>query len=233
MSYPKSGRTWMRYIFHLLGCKVKFTHAGQGTSFSQREPGVGFSAVDLSVLGEKNIFMYRNPLDTAVSMFFQIHKHDAVSFWGKGMIQYCRMAWNKNSPPSNIDEFVLHPVWGVENICRYNQAWLEYFKDKPDNLVINYEEATSDLAGVVKKLSNTIGLHGVDAENIAKQSDFKSMKKLELKGKSKDLRLYGQKKGDPDTMKVRRGIIRGYRDYLSEKTIVSAEKIADKYHFTI
>lgn len=225
----------MRYIFHLLGCEVKSTHAGQGTSFSKRKSGVGFSAVDLSVLGEKNIFMYRNPLDTAVSMFFQMHKHDAV-FWGKGikgMVQYCRMAWNKNLPSSNIDKFVLHPVWGIENICRYNRAWLDYFKDQPDALVINYEEATSDLAGVIKKFSDTLGLDDVDVEDIAKQSDFKSMKNLELKGKSRDLRLYGQKKGDPDTMKVRRGIIQGYRDYLSEETIAAAEKIAAEYRFTI
>jgi Sulfotransferase domain len=223
----------MRYIFHLLGCEVKFTHAGQGTDFSKRQPGVGFLALDLQVLGEKNIFMYRNPLDTAVSMFFQIHKHDAVPLWGKRLVKYLRMAWSKNLPPSNIDKFVLHPVWGIENICRYNWAWLDYFNDKPDVLVIRYEEAKSDLSGVVEKFADILGLVDVDTEDIAKQSGFKSMKKLELKGKSRDLRLYGQKKGDPDTMKVRRGIIQGYRDYLTEETIATAEQIATKYSFSI
>ena len=57
ISFPKSGRTWMRYVFHLVGCPVTFTHAGHGTS--QREMGEPFSGVDTSELRSKNIFLHR------------------------------------------------------------------------------------------------------------------------------------------------------------------------------
>jgi hypothetical protein len=66
VSYPKSGRTWIRYIFHLVGRQVRFTHAGQGTS-NPSEIGTKFKRVRGSVLQDKNMFMYRNALDTAVS----------------------------------------------------------------------------------------------------------------------------------------------------------------------
>jgi hypothetical protein len=223
----------MRYIFRLLSCEVKFSHAGQGTSFSRRDPGEAFSRVDTSVLGEKNIFMHRNPLDVAVSMFFQIHKHDPVSCKGRSIFKYLWLAWNKKLPPKDMNMFVLHPVWGVENICRYNRAWLDYFEQHPSNLVISYEEAKQDLAGVVKKFIEFANLPSADVDEIVRQSDFESMKKIELKGKSWELRLYGQRKGDPDTMKVRKGVVQGYRDYLSLETIAEAEKIASQFNFNI
>jgi hypothetical protein len=43
----------MRYILSLLNCEVKFSHAGQGSSFSKNSPGDPFSGVMTSALGEK------------------------------------------------------------------------------------------------------------------------------------------------------------------------------------
>ena len=75
VSYPKSGRTWIRYIFALVNLDVEFTHAGFGTR-EIKQIGTEFNGVKKSVLGRRNIFMYRNPLDTAVSLYFQIHRTD-------------------------------------------------------------------------------------------------------------------------------------------------------------
>jgi hypothetical protein len=55
VSYPKSGRTWLRYVLDLVGCKVKFTHAGHGTA-NVREIGEPFVAPMIADLGHKNIF---------------------------------------------------------------------------------------------------------------------------------------------------------------------------------
>ena len=65
----------MRYIFRLLNCEVKFSHAGQGTSFSRRDPGEAFSDVDTSVLGEKNIFMHKNYFIEITIIFFVTVTH--------------------------------------------------------------------------------------------------------------------------------------------------------------
>jgi hypothetical protein len=177
--------------------------------------------------------MHRNPLDTAVSMFFQIHKHDSISFGGKFMLKYLRLAFLRRLPPKDINKFVLHPAWGVEKICRFNRAWLDFFANRPDDLIISYEEAKKDTAGVVEKFIKFAGIPPVDVSAIIKQSDFESMKRLELKGKSKELRLYGLRPGDPDTMKVRKGIVKGYRDYLDPETINEAGRIAAQFGFDI
>jgi len=160
----------MRYVFHLLDCDVKFTHAGQGTAFPNNMPRKPFVKVRSSMLGEKNILMHRNPLDTAVSMFFQIHKHDPVSFEWRCAFRYLKAAMRQKLPPKDITEFVLHPVWGLENICRYNLAWLDHFATLPDSLVISYEKAREDLAGVVRELADFAGALDVDIEKIVMQS---------------------------------------------------------------
>ena len=223
----------MRYIFHLLNCEVKFTHAGYGTSFTDKKPGRPFAGIVPSALGDKNIFMHRNPLDTAVSFFFQIHKHDRVSFNRKSALNYLELALRKGLPPKDMNKFVLHPVWGVENICRFNRAWLDFFDKRPDSLVVSYEDAKRDPASAVEQLVRFTGCPPVDVAAIVRQTDFDSMKQLEITGKSRELRLYGQRSGDPETMKVRKGVVRGYRDYLSPETIAAAGQIASRFQFEI
>lgn len=233
ISYPKSGRTWMRYVFHLLECPVKFTHAGHGTLTINNRGGKPFSGLKLSVLGKKNIFLYRNPLDTAVSMYFQIHKHDPIKLSARSALSYLWMALTRGLPPKDINSFVLHPVWGVENICRFNRAWLDYFENRPNSLVITYEEARKNFATVVQQLVSFAGIAAGDVEAIVRQSDFEAMKQLEMKGKSRELRLYGLRSGDPNTMKVRKGVVGGYLDDLDVKTIEAAREIAARYRFEI
>ena len=67
----------MKYILKSTGLKIKYTHAGHGTA-NKLEIGSEFVEINTKYFGSKNIFMHRNPLDTAVSLFFQIHKKDFV-----------------------------------------------------------------------------------------------------------------------------------------------------------
>jgi hypothetical protein len=233
ISYPKSGRTWMRYIFRLLNADVWFTHAGHGTKRSSILKPRQFSELTLSRLGEKNIFMYRNPLDTAVSLYFQIHKHELFSLKKKLSVGYIVSALSGRLPPKDINKFVLHPAFGVENICRFNRAWLDHFNNMPDSLVVTYEEAKTDLPDVINKFITYLDLPPCDIDEIVKKSDFSEMKKFELEKESKELRLHGMRSEDPETMKVRKGLVKGYQDYLDTNTIEAAKKIAARYQFDI
>jgi len=233
ISFPKSGRTWMRYIVHLLGSEVIFTHAGYRSS-GKKEIGRRFSGVQTSVIGEKNIFMYRDPLDTAISLYFQIHNSDFAR-GNKGYFKkFIRLALLGRLPPKDISKFVLHPVWGVENICRFNRGWIDYLGDKPNSLIIQYEDAKKDTALTIQKLADFIGISEYDAQDIATKSSFDEMKKLELTvGKSKELRLYGKKSNNNDSMKVRRGVVAGYKEYLDESVIEKARVIAAEFNFKL
>lgn len=73
-----------------------------------------------------------------------------------------------------------------------------------------------------------------DPEKIAQLSSFESMKSLELsKGGSAKLHLHGLKDSGQDGMKVRRGVVKGYRDYLTQETIEAARKVASHYSFEV
>ena len=239
ISYPKSGRTWIRYVPHLIGnVKMKFTHAGAETSSLRILRRSGFSGLDLDVLEAKNLLMYRNPLDTAVSMYFQVYKHEfptlrkrhGRTFWWK----YAK-AWRQGRlPPRRMADFVLHPTYGVEHVCAFNRAWIGYFRDRlPESPIISYEDASRDLGAVIQILARELDLEIADVEDVAARSQFSEMQRLELRGQSKELFLYGPESGGPDGMKVRRGRVRGYADYLDKVTIEAAREIAGQYGFGI
>lgn len=60
------------------------------------------------------------------------------------------------------------------------------------------------------------------------------MQKLEMsKGLNKKLRLHGLHKGDRESLKLRRGKVQGYKDYLSPATVEDARKVATRYDFEI
>ena len=68
VSFPKSGRTWVRVMLDSVNCKLRYTHDGSdhslGTHFSDLVP-CQVDGSDLPLL-----FLHRDPRDTAVSGFF-------------------------------------------------------------------------------------------------------------------------------------------------------------------
>ena len=231
ISFPKSGRTWMRYVFHLVGCPVTFTHAGHGTS--RREMGEPFSGVDTSELRSKNIFLHRNPLDTAVSLYFQVHKKDFRVSSHAFFRKFIKLALRGQLPPKDINRFVVHPAWGVEKICRFNREWIDFFDARPRDMVISYEQTRASPGAAIRQILDYCGATG-DAAKLAKQASFESMKARELtEGRSKQLMLHGMVRNDPETMKVRRGVVRGYGDYLRSDVIERARATCASYQFEI
>ena len=59
------------------------------------------------------------------------------------------------------------------------------------------------------------------------------MKSIEMSGDGKDLFLYGLRNDDPETLKVRKGKMRGYFDYLDADAIARASRTAATYGFEI
>lgn len=230
LSYPKSGRTWLRYIFDLLGSDVTFTHAGHGTNNNIGKP---FSGLKHSVVGRKTIFLHRNVLDTAVSFYFQVHRHAFVP--GAFMFErkVVRLQRSNLMPPLDMGEFILHPSWGIENVCKFNRAWGDYFFCRRDTHVVSYEQLREGPELFLPPLLNFVGARDYCLADIIQQSSFSAMQAVESEGANEKLRLHGLRDADPESLKVRKGHIRGYRDYLSADIIERADGIALKYGFRI
>lgn len=222
----------MKYILKSTGLKIKYTHAGHGTA-NKLEIGSEFVEINTKYFGNKNIFMHRNPLDTAVSLFFQLHKKDFVEDSADYANKFQKLSELDRLPPSIIDDFVTHPIWGVENICKFNRGWIDYFRIKNNTLVVSYEDMSYSTEETINRVMEFLNVHDQDPYDLVLKSSFENMKAAELSGKGRELGLHGINGSDSESMKVRKGKIRGYVNYVDSSTIEKSRIIADEYKFQI
>lgn len=219
ISYPKSGRTWLRQIFKIAGADVKAEHAGAGTG--GRHVGRHFKDLKFrqhKYTATKIIFLHRHPLDTAVSNFWQMHKRE-VPYWTSFRKFWMRV--RKRVPPGDIDEFVLSPRYGVEKICIYNIEWSRRLTHQKDVIFTTYERLKSNTPAEVARLLAFIRpdlAEDADVDEIVRKSSFREMQKQEL---SQD----ESSRTDPESLKVRRGKVGGYANELKPETIKQAQEI--------
>ncbi len=227
ISFPKSGRTWVRFALGLAGSDVEFTHAGYGTK-DVKEIGNAFDRVYPRYFGRRNILLYRNPLDVAVSMYHQIHNRN----FSPSNPQYeeirSKLASLDRLPPQQLDDFVLHPVWGCGNVAAYNAAHLKHFEGDHDAITVRYEELRADPRTHFARMLDFAGTKNYDIDKVVEGSSFERMRAIEL-GEDREVRkthrLYGLHNGDENTLKVRKGEVRGYRHALRPETIERAAAI--------
>jgi len=228
VSYPKAGRTWLRYAGVQLDCALEFDHAG---IYTQAEfIGHPWAGIPIEYRERPIAFLYRNPLDTAVSYFFQLMYKDVVPG---------RKTWRRAEdrgvpmPPVKINKCVLHPLYGIEAVCQYNRTWLDNIA--PGSRTFQYEEFHADPETAFKDFFTWQGV--VDREptmwrDLADATSFEAMRKVQSSKIGHFYRLT-QPRPNPESAKVRKGQVRGYTNYLGRGTIARAAKIAARYGFTI
>lgn len=186
VSYPKSGRTWIRYALWLVGANLHFTHAGEET----RPVGHSFLGVHPKVLSfEKRVLLRRNPIDASVSYFFWIHSGDMDT-----------------DAPKDINEFVLHPFWGVPKAKQFNDAWTNYI----DGLILDYESLRGNPHKEFSRLLKYLGI-AANVSEVVKRSSFEAMLAVEADEFSLGPR------------KLRRGEVGDYKNHLRADTIEELE----------
>jgi hypothetical protein len=215
----------------LAGVRVKFSHGGHGTA-NLKEIGNEFVGVKETVLRRKNIFLYRNILDTAVSLYFQIHRRNLSGDEVGHQAMQDKLAKLGRLPPTDINEFVLHPIWGCEQISKFNRGWCDCLKYE-HALVVRYEDLKQNPLLWFRRLLDFLGCKNYDLDRLVEESSFQRMRGVELQGTDKKLKLYGLKDGDYDSLKVRKGTVKGYLEYLTPETVAAAALVAKKYGFDI
>ncbi len=181
--------------------------------------------------------MHRNPLDTAVSMYFETHFRQLHPS-SKGYTEKLKKMQNLDRiPPEKIEDFVLDSIWGIERVCKFNRGWLSFIQsaDKIKFHIISYETAKSNSKLEIEKFLGFLNSKVKNIDEIVQKTQFDEMKKLEssLSEPVGRLRLGMQVPGEPESMKVRKGKIGGYRDYLSDHVIKQCADIASSYDFNV
>lgn len=233
ISYPKSGRTWVRYALKLAGTDFKHNHGGYATR-DPNQVGYKFEGVRPKCFGERNIFLHRNPIDTAVSEFYQVRNRIFNTAHPKFDEMEARLESEGLMPPEDIDAFVLHPIWGCRKVCSFNKAHIEYFASRKRSKIARYEELRENPREGFSELLDFFETKSYDIDRIVEASSFDSMKQFELSSDPETRRkhaLYGMKNNDENSLKVRRGKVKGYLDTIKPETVDAARRICLEYSF--
>jgi hypothetical protein len=228
VSYPKSGRTWLRYALVQFGIDATMSHAGTATNrrhIGRPAPGIPPQLADLPL-----VFLHRNAIDTAVSMFYQIHKRDLRPGSGRWFRMLLPLAMRRALPPTDIDRFVLHPAYGLPKICRFNQRWLEHLKGRSDCLILKYEDMRASPSEEFQRLLDFFAITDTTGAALAEASSFDRMKAVERHGGQIEV-LKPVNQSDPASAKVRRGKVEGYHDELRPETVALCQKIVRDHGF--
>ena len=231
VSWGKSGRTWLRVMLSRAYQLKGNLEASELLDFDNLKklnptlPAVFFTHNNYlrdytgnpqsthQFQGKRIVLLVRDPRDVAVSQFFQ---------W-----QF-RMRPNKkfinDYPPhgAGIDvwDFVLDKEVGVPRIVDYFNGWAQAIPELRDVLVVRYEDMRKDPAAVLTKIL-AFTRSSVTTEQVREAVDFAAydnMKKMEEDKFFKDsgARVKPGDKDNPQSFKVRKAKVGGYRDYFTD-----------------
>lgn len=195
VSFPKSGRTWLRVMLNDLGVRIKFEH--DGGKHSTPKPIESLRLCSRRIYAEKPVvFLLRDPRDTAVSGYFQ-------------------KTLRRDGYDGSIADFIRHPLHGIEKIVRYNLTWLERGQQLPAFRAVTYEEMRADPRATLRKILTLVGAERADAAiKFAVTNNTLDKMRAREAGSSyseyKDALTTGDV-NDPEFYKVRRGKVGGSR----------------------
>ena len=229
VSFPKSGRTWFRFIlsnyfnqtlslgenvslhstFKILPNFALDESRGIGAfAFNMKRPGLPLILV--SHLGHSAdlfrakpvVFMVRDPRDVLVSAYFHATRH-------------------KHRFEGDLDSFLRDPHHGLPILSRYLNGWAAGMRRRP-NFIMSYEGLQAD---PIAQSSATLRFLGctVDAAAVADAvgaSRFDAMRELEL---AEGLPDHDYDRSEAESLRMRRGKAGGFVDYLNADQIAFVE----------
>lgn len=243
MSWGKSGRTWLRVMLsryyqlhygvgqrHLLAFdnlhhvnpaipRILFSHNNYLRDYTKN------GQAKTHFQDKKIILLARDPRDVAVSQFFQ---------WKYRMRRHKMRLNDYPDPDSSLSvfDFVMKPEVGLPRIIDFLNGWVDAEDPLPGLLLVRYEDMRAQpeqhLANVLVHLDAPVIRRQIEeAVAFASYDNLKHMEQRKvfwLSGR----RLLPGDRNNPDSYKVRRAKVGGYRDYFSQDQVAIIDALMGK-----
>ena len=230
VSFPKSGRTWLRVLVgkalcdryrlpqeQLLDTLALTRSAGLAPAVFSHDGGSNTEGRhlerlvrDKSEYADKRVLLLaRDPRDVVTSCYFQATRRRDL-FRG------------------TISEFIRDPRYGLRKILTWLEIWSES-RDVPREFqVVSYEDLHADPRKALREVLGFLHVSDVgDAlvNDAVEFSRFDNMKKLEQQRRFASSRMQPGRDGGREGRKVRRGKVGGYVDHLSREDVAYCNRL--------
>ena len=226
LSYPKSGRTWLRFMIDDYLCRVRGLDTGNVFEVESRPdypvqwthltaamimklPYHSMGCFDRRPLeGTTCILMVRNFYATLASAYHQATQRIGV-FTG--------------SPSA----FIRNPRYGVIKLVTFYNLWMEIAGLFRRQDVISYDQMLADPAPALRRVLAMLGEEADDSllETVAREASLESMKRLSVMPAYAGTVLAPRDPENPDSFKIRRGGSSDVGALFSEEDLIYIERV--------
>ncbi len=221
ISLPNCGRTWLKIMigkamqlaYHLDDIQ-KITDLYSFSTFNPHLPSIKVIHEKYGQYGSyenhKIILLVRHPADAVISRYFG-HK--------------------TRNPDLDLSQFIWETSFLDDQITFYN-LWRKNSHLAKDFLLITYENLRADTFKELRRIFDFLNLDIQDRilEDAIQYASFENMRKIEIEGGEgfKIARGKNRDYNNPETFKVRKGKVSGYKEYLNLAEVEAIEtKIRD------
>jgi hypothetical protein len=174
---------------------------------------------------QKVIFLVRDPRDVAVSFYFHVvHRAPASELFHKDIPE--------NTRQLSIYDFVSDPRLGVRRVVEDYNRWHEEAPALRQVHFVRYEDLHGQPEEELRHLTDFLGIE-TDNGQIAQAvrfASFESLQQMERDGFFRSTRLGSTDPANPDSFKVRRGQIGGYKRHFTQDQITNLDAMVTSLH---
>ncbi len=237
IGHPKSGNTWLKVMLsrlyqvrHGLPASLIVT----SDELARRHPGmpritatnghysyegaVGAAlapdAPDSPLRHKPILLLARHPCDIAVSWYFQFTKRQSAA---KQELINASIDHPIDRRTIGMWDFVRHSDIGLLSLIDYLNRWQRNLAHLPRALMVRYEDLRAEPARELRRITALMGetFSDPEIEQAVEFGAFDNLRALESKGFFRQGGLALRNPNDPESFKVRRAKVGGYRDYFT------------------
>jgi len=226
VSIPKSGRTWLRFMVrHYLCAQASLPFSIES---SADEPGSIprlacshdlWEHLTAPRLVDRALGKYLLPPSPRRSRKIILALRDLRDVMVSLHIQLTKRGFRSGAAfEGSLSEMIRSPRFGVDRTVDILNHWLKEWRGSDRCLIWSYEESRKDPRSSFVDVLNFLGCGPVDEELLEMSldfADFDNMRAMESDNRFDRKMLQPGDPSDPESFKVRRGVVGGFVDYLS------------------